>query len=41
MEKEGEKGKIIEDCFMTWVRILEMTEKGKEGDELAPESKQS
>lgn len=22
-----QKGKVIEDCFMTWVKILEMSEK--------------
>ena len=27
---EEEKGKSIEDCVMTWVRILEMTEKEKD-----------
>ncbi|BCS93729.1 hypothetical protein L3N51_02288 [Metallosphaera sp. J1] len=29
---QEEKGKIIEDCFMTWVRILEMTEKEKKDE---------
>lgn len=27
-----EKGKVLEDCFLTWVKILEMKEKEGKAD---------